>query len=409
MRRLKPIYIVLMLFFVPFTMMAQLTAPNANTLRYSSYGSATSKDKIFVFCNTSGTTKGSLMARDTTLSELSDYRWYMWNGLTKSFDIEQKSDLSVPFSTIDGLEEGGYRVKISNSTDTMFFTCWVFIDKPFASAKLMNNGCDYVALDGTAAVDTFFYYDPFLGNPIKLPNAVRHLWSSTPSSSIPYPDLRIDPYTFDPPLDDVTYKLVVTDSMGCSNESSFYYESIHVKADLSSDVTEGEAPLGVNFTNESIRGYIYNWDFGDDTENSTLEIPETHMFYRPENYWVSLSIESVLHCTDIDSIKITVNPSSLAIPNAFTPNDDGYNDRFILEKSSLRYLNVQIFSNTGVKVYGFASSGENIQGWNGWDGNIDNSTRKASPGVYYYIIKAIGWDDKKYDGEEYRGFLYLYR
>jgi len=398
-----------MLFFVPLSLMAQLTAPTANTLRYSSYGTASSKDKIFVFCNATGTVKGSLTAHDTTSSVLSDYYWYMWNGLTSSFDVEKKSDFSAPASTIDGLDEGGYRVKIANSTDTMYFTCWVFIDKPHALAKLMNNGCDYVALDGTAAIDTFYYYNPILGSQIKLPNAVRHLWSSAPSSSIPYPDLRIDPYTFDPPIDDVTYKLVVTDSMGCSSESSFFYESIHVKSALSADVTEGEAPLEVNFSNESIRGEYYKWDFGDESDNSTLEVPETHTFYRPGSYWVSLSIESELHCTHADSLKITVNPSYLSLPNAFTPNGDGYNDSFILDKSSLRYLSLQIFSNTGVKVYGFNGGTEAIQNWNGWDGTINNSDRKASPGVYYYIIQAIGWDDLEYNGEEYRGFLYLYR
>ncbi|MCK7539207.1 MAG: hypothetical protein MZV63_53935 [Marinilabiliales bacterium] len=45
---------------------------------------------------------------------------------------------------------------------------------------------------------------------------MRHLWSSTPSSAIPFPDLVLDPITFSPPLTDVRYMLEVTDSFTCS-------------------------------------------------------------------------------------------------------------------------------------------------------------------------------------------------
>ncbi len=404
----------LVLFFIvflviPVSIYAQITAPQANAVRFSKYSSSTDKDPIFVFCSSSGFMTASIIAQDSAGLLINDFNWYKWDEATKDFNIPVKTESSVASSRLDNLDEGGYQVEISNVSGNSVFTCWVFIDTPYSLAQLMNNGCDYVALDGTAVIDTFYYYDPLLGSPIKLPNAVKHLWSSTPESSIPYPDLRIDPYTYDPPLEDVTYKLVVTDSMTCSSESSFYYESIHVKAGLSADVEEGEAPLEINFSNESIRGYNFVWDFGDESETSLLEIPETHTFYRPGKYTVKLAIESERLCEDADSLTITVTPSLLNVPNAFTPNDDGYNDKFLVDKQSLRYLNIQIFTNTGAKVYGFAGDTESLQSWEGWDGNVNNTDRKAGPGVYYYIINAIGWDDEKYRGNEYRGFLYLYR
>ena len=40
---------------------------------------------------------------------------------------------------------------------------------------------------------------------------------------------------------------------------------------------------------------------------------------------------------------------------------------------------------------------------------MNNSSIKASPGVYFYLVRAYGWDDVDYNGEEYRGFFYLYR
>ena len=106
---------------------------------------------------------------------------------------------------------------------------------------------------------------------------------------------------------------------------------------------------------------------------------------------------------------IEVEESSLAIPNVFTPNDDGMNDRFMVDKTSLRFISVKVFSRNGMKVYDFYGEGQLLKDWEGWDGNVGNSSAKAGPGVYFYVIRALGWDDVKYDSKEYRGFVYLYR
>ena len=112
----------------------------------------------------------------------------------------------------------------------------------------------------------------------------------------------------------------------------------------------------------------------------------------------------------IDSVrfdKILVEPSSLDIPNVFTPDGNGDNDYFFVESKSLRSLSVQVFSKSGKRVYLYNGEGDSLRDWQGWDGKIGSSY--VSPGVYFYIIRARGWDDVFYDGEEYRGFVYLYR
>jgi len=50
---------------------------------------------------------------------------------------------------------------------------------------------------------------------------------------------------------------------------------------------------------------------------------------------------------------------------------------------------MEVFSRSGLKVYGFSGEGERLKEWTGWDGNINKSSIKASPGVYYYIIRAL--------------------
>jgi hypothetical protein len=81
----------------------------------------------------------------------------------------------------------------------------------------------------------------------------------------------------------------------------------------------------------------------------------------------------------------------------------------MVETQSLRYISVDIFSRSGKKVYTFLGDSERLRQWRGWDGNINNTSIQASPGIYFYLIKALGWDSITYDGKEYRGTLYLYR
>lgn len=391
--------------------MGQLTAPGMNAVRYTSYPSSPGvKDPVFAYCNPSGTVKGSLNAVSPGGTGPFTFSWYGWSDATKGFTVFISSETGVLSSAISNLDEGGYRVSISDGSGyNISLTGWIFTDRPSSLAKLQNRTCDYVALSGKAVVDTFYYSDPTGGQRIRLPNGVKFLWSSEPASAIPYPDIEINPQTFNPPLENVTYKLLVTDSLGCTGESTFFYESIHVKADFSVDPSSGEAPLEVTFTDKSIRAATYLWEFGDDSI-SVLSNPQPHTYFIPKDYSVKLTVESALHC--IDSLrfdKIVVDQSKLEIPNVFTPNEDGINDKFMVNKASLRYISIVIFSRNGTKVYDFYGEGQVLKEWDGWDGNVGNSSAKASPGVYFYTIKALGWDDIKYDSKEYRGFVYLYR
>ena len=408
---------------LPVISEAQLSAPGMSAARYTSYPSSPGvKDPVFIFCNTSGSQKGALKASNPGGTGPFNFMWYKWSDITKSFSIIP----GVSTSSLTNLDDGGYKVRITDPGGyDSSLVGWIFIDKPYSLAELQNRTCDYVALKGKAAIDTFYYENISYGPPVILTNGVRFLWSSDPTSSIPFPDFEIEPQTFNPPLIDVTYKLQVSDSFGCISESSFLYESIHVKADFSVDPVKGEAPLEVTFTDKSIRGSLkYTWEFGDKAldgkktlpwiiEKDSLWVlsnPFTHKYYKPGEYSVKLTIESELFC--IDSMrfeKIVVEPSELKIPNVFTPDGDGLNDNFIVESKSLRFISVEVFSRSGTMVYNFFGEGERLREWQGWDGNVNKSSIKASPGIYFYIIRAYGWDDVDYNSKEQRGFVYLYR
>lgn len=422
--------------FISVLCRAQLTAPGMRTVRNTFYPSApTIKDPVFIFCRATGSEKASLTASSPFGSGTFNFAWYKWNDGTKSF-----SDLFLnatgAASTAAGLDEGGYRVFITGSRDTVL-TGWVVFDiPPRSSASLKQQLCYRVALDGDTGttLHRFYYRDPANGSYQSFKNQLTFMWSSQPSTFIPAPDLLVDPvienFQSQPnriyrlPVENVTFKLTVN-SLGCQSEASFQYVPIHVKADFTADPLTGDAPLEVTFTDKSVRANNrYIWDFGEknpDGSRKTWEVkkdslfifqsPFTHTYYRPGEYTVKLFVESDKFCVDTLTLeqKIKVDPSDLQIPNVFTPDGDSQNDYFLVESKSLRWLSVEIYSRSGLLVYRFAGEGDSLADWKGWDGTVNESSIKASPGVYYYVIRAQGWDDVKYDGKAQRGFVYLYR
>lgn len=409
-------FFLIILLLLPVISRAQFTAPGNSAVSFTSYPSApTVKDPIFIYCNASGSQKATLVAKSPHGNAPFNYTWYQWSDATKSFSTLLKTETGVVTSTSSNLNEGGYKVVISGGFDTTLVS-WISIDKPVSSAELQNATCDYVALKGQAAEDAFFYRDIAGGTPVKLVNNVKFLWSSDPVSVIPSPDFYLTPQIFDPPFEDETYNLLVTDSYGCTSSSSFFYPSIRVKADFTAEPVTGQAPLVVTLTDKSIRAITYKWEFGDSLASvgkikqifsSVSPDPDPHTYYFPGDYTLVLTVTG--KCVDSTKIKISVDKSSLYIPNVFTPNGDGLNDKFLIESKSLRILSVEIFSRSGRNVYSYLGEDDGMKDWTGWDGNVNSSSVKAAPGIYFYIINARGWDDLEYKGKEYRGFVYLYR
>ncbi|MBI4945834.1 MAG: gliding motility-associated C-terminal domain-containing protein [Bacteroidetes bacterium] len=191
-----------------------------------------------------------------------------------------------------------------------------------------------------------------------------------------------------------TYSVAVTDANGCDASSStnnVIISSVQfAAASFVPSPVEGDTPLDVVFTNTSTGAISYQWNFGDGT-TSTSPAP-TNTYTQPGTYQVSLIATSSTGCTDTmvyDFIKVN-NLSSLWVPNVFTPNADKTNDVFKLTIKNIVSINVIIYNRWGNKIYEWTDLAGN------WDGHI-SSGEKASDGVYFYVINAIGTDDVSYE------------
>ena len=193
-----------------------------------------------------------------------------------------------------------------------------------------------------------------------------------------------------------SYILTVTDNNGCTYNKSILINNIPVIGDqdfrynafaLSNyDLLSIEDPI--EFTNLSSGNYnAVHWDFGDGSpivkENNPI-----HTYDSVGNYTVKLTIEYETGCiyTIERDINITIG-YTLINPNAFTPNNDGYNETIRPNFKGFTEIEMNIYDNWGTLVY--FEKGTSLKGW---DGTIKNTL--AENGNYIMVVKGITFYNK---------------
>lgn len=103
----------------------------------------------------------------------------------------------------------------------------------------------------------------------------------------------------------------------------------------------------------------------------------------------------------IDSayIEITITESHLEMPNAFSPNDDGYNDFYGAKGACHPEASGHYKSIVEFHAYIFNRYGQKLFDWTditkGWDGTYNGQPVKD--GVYFVYVKARGADGVEYN------------
>ena len=85
-----------------------------------------------------------------------------------------------------------------------------------------------------------------------------------------------------------------------------------------------------------------------------------------------------------------ITESKLSFPNAFSPNGDGKNDKFIAKEcQNISEFHAYIFNRWGQKLFDWTNSAD------GWDGTYNG--KPVNEGVYFLLCKAKGTDGKTYN------------
>jgi len=145
-------------------------------------------------------------------------------------------------------------------------------------------------------------------------------------------------------------------------------------------------PLVV-LTDLSQDALLYNWTFGDGT-TSSLPSP-TNRYDQPGEYIITLLVRNG-ECTDSKQSSVIVEPLfTFYIPDAFTPNANGRNDRFFGQGEGYTSYFMTIFDRWGEAIF------QGVDASGGWDGTYKGAA--VPNGAYIYHITVTDWTNEKHD------------
>ncbi|MEM8969268.1 MAG: gliding motility-associated C-terminal domain-containing protein, partial [Bacteroidota bacterium] len=175
-----------------------------------------------------------------------------------------------------------------------------------------------------------------------------------------------------------TYTVTVTAESGCSTSQQF---TVNEAENPEGEITAStdRISLGDTLQLQATGGDIYRWNSDISLSDSTIANP----FVRPlitTTYVCQIINEA--GCIDSVEFTVTVDRCLDVIPErAFTPNNDGNNDTWFIEKMDLYPdCRLTLFNRQGVKLF----EQENYSNLQPWDGLANGSI--VPPGVYFYLI-----------------------
>jgi gliding motility-associated-like protein len=126
----------------------------------------------------------------------------------------------------------------------------------------------------------------------------------------------------------------------------------------------------------------WSWSPSKYLSCTTCKSPEAKPV-EPMNYQVTVTNAFGCTATDTVSIKLFCSESRIYIPNSFTPNNDGVNDRFSIKGQGIRVVKyLGIYNRWGELV--FERSNFQVDDKNGaWDGRFKGLLVPTGSYVYF--------------------------
>lgn len=208
------------------------------------------------------------------------------------------------------------------------------------------------------------------------------------------------------PASSTTYTAAVINNDGCASKASVTItlrNTVTVKAAFTSPGYICKMYDSARFSDQSI-GNITNWQWNfDNGQLSTLSSPPLQYYAVGNNqlpYKISLTVSDTAGCTDsvTQLLKIADN-CYIAVPSAFTPNNDGLNDYlYPLNAYKATNLTFRVYNRVGQLVF------ETRDWTKKWDGSFNGSPLDA--GVYVWKLR---YDDGQKKNISLQGTTLLLR
>ncbi len=141
----------------------------------------------------------------------------------------------------------------------------------------------------------------------------------------------------------------------------------------------------IDFTDLSTDAVAWLWSFGDEQvdNTSTTQNPQ-YTYLDSGTYSISQIAFNQYGCTDTSTATMVVAPAfTVYIPNTFTPDENGVNDRFVVTGTGITGFEMSIFDRWGKEIF-YTKEIEK-----GWGGDVDHSGDVAKNDSYVYSIVVI--------------------
>jgi gliding motility-associated-like protein len=190
-----------------------------------------------------------------------------------------------------------------------------------------------------------------------------------------------------------TIKLVAIDSATCNfiDSTSFpILVSGSPTALFSYTPNPAQVNTAVVYTNASIGGTSYLWNFGDGDSLFTIRRDTTvkHFFNATKTFNTCLIVYNQYGCTDTFCLPVAARViPALDVPNAFTPNGDGINDQVHVMGFAIGKMMWKIYNRWGQLVFTTSNRNE------GWDGRYKGILQPQE--VYTYTLEIEFTDGTK--------------
>lgn len=192
------------------------------------------------------------------------------------------------------------------------------------------------------------------------------------------------------PETDQLYKVLVTNSYGCSWEASYLVKVSDIQNQLIVDADPKQIVPGqkTQLTATFNANWKYHWKPNDGSLSDSSIYNPIATPIKTTSYTVTIVDET--GCTASASVTIIVKDcfESVFVPNAFSPNNDSKNDILFVRSNAATEIDFQIYNRWGEQV--FKTSDINI----GWDGRYKGEL--LSPDVFGYGLKFKCFENKEY-------------
>jgi len=204
---------------------------------------------------------------------------------------------------------------------------------------------------------------------------------------------KTNPTYLYPDVGSYTVKLVALDSTTCNKiDSTTFVISTQAKptAGFAASPQPPVSNTAIDFANNSLGGSSYKWFFGDgDSVLKSDNVTVSHIYNATGTFTVCLIAFNLAGCSDTSchAVQALITPL-FDVPNAFSPNGDGINDKIFVKGFGIATMKWNIYNRWGVLV--FQSSSKNV----GWDGIFKGIMQPED--VYHYIVEIKMTDGKRF-------------